>query len=175
MLKQIKVNTNALETMLFVWASIKDREKVSETFLDELAHSPEMKSSYDDEFNAASVRTVLSAISNRERLNGPTKKESRFWNYNMWMLEDPAMTQMMLGPIKRLNVDEAKEQVGADFPYESVEVIFYPGQFEVSQQVGNQLFINFFTVKTDMMDETKVTIEGTPLKDFVLEKIREMK
>lgn len=175
MLKEIKVNTKALESMLFIWASIKDREKISEAFLEDLAGTPEMKGAMQENFNERSVQKVLSAISNRERLNSPTKEESRFWNYNMWMLEDPAMTQMMLGPIKRLNVDEAKEQVGADFPYESVEVIFYPGQFEVSQQVGNQLFINFFTVKTDMMDETKVTIEGTPLKDFVLEKIREMK
>lgn len=175
MLKEIKVNTKALENMLFIWATIKDREKVSDLFLDELANTPEMKSAYDDEFDATSVRTVLSAISNRERLNGPTKKESRFWNYNMWMLEDPGMTQMMLTPIKTLNVDELKGQVADSFPHESVEVIFYPGQFETCQQIGNQLFINFFNVKADLYDETKVTINDVPLKEFVMNQITAMK
>lgn len=174
MLKEIKVNAKALETMLYIWASIKDREKISEKFLDELANTPEMKSAYDNEFNASTVRTVLSAISNRERLNAPTKKASRFWNYNMWMLEDPDMTQMMLQPIKTLNLDEVKEMVPADFPYESIEVIFYPGQFETSQQKGNQIFINFFAVKADLVEEGKVTILDKPLKEFVTEKIREM-
>lgn len=175
MLKEIIVNTKALETMLFVWASVKDREKVADFFLDELANTPEMKSAYDDEFNAASVRKVLSAISNRERLNGPTKKESRFWNYNMWMLEDPGMTDMMLTPIKRLNVNEVKNQVAEDFPYESVEVIFYPGQFEISQQIDNKIFINFFAVKADLYDETKITIEDVDLKEYVINKIKAMK
>lgn len=175
MLKEIKVNTKALETMLFVWASVKDREKVSDLFLDELANTSEMKSAYDDEFNAASVRKVLSAISNRERLNGATKKESRFWNYNMWMLEDPGMTDMMLAPIKTLNVNEVKDQVSKEFPYESVEVIFYPGQLEISQQIDNKIYINFFVVKADLYDETKITIEDVDLKEYVINKIKEMK
>lgn len=175
MLKEIKINTKALETMLYIWAAIKDREKITEQFLIQLATTPEMSSAYDQEFNANSVRQVLSAISNRERLNGPTKKESRFWNYNMWMLEDPEMTQLMLSPVKTLNVDEVKGQVPADFPYESVEVIFYPGQFETMQQSGNQLFINFFNVKADLIDDTKVLIEGKPLKEFVIDGIKAMK
>ena len=175
MLKEIKINSKALETMLYIWAAIKDREKITEKFLIELSESPEMKSAYDSEFGANSVRMVLSAISNRERLNGPTKKESRFWNYNMWMLEDPDMTQLMLAPVKTLNVDEVKASVGEDFPYESVEVIFYPGQFETAQQKDNQLFINFFNVKPDIVDDTKVLIEGKPLKEFVIDQIKAMK
>ncbi len=175
MLKDIKINSKALETMLYIWAAIKDREKITEQFLTQLANTPEMSSAYDKEFNANSVRLVLSAISNRERLNGPTKKESRFWNYNMWMLEDPEMTQLMLTPIKTLNVDEVKTAVGEDFPYESVEVIFYPGQFEIAQQIGNQLFINFFNVKPDLIDDTVVLIDETPLKEFVMNHIKAMK
>ena len=161
MLKEIKVNTKALETMLFVWASVKDREKVSDLFLDELA-------------NIANG-TLEKFISNRERLNGPTKKESRFWNYNMWMLEDPGMTDMMLAPIKTLNVNEVKDQVSKEFPYESVEVIFYPGQLEISQQIDNKIYINFFVVKADLYDETKITIEDVDLKEYVINKIKEMK
>lgn len=163
---KVSINTKALETMLYIWASIKDREKVSDTFLEELANSREMKSNYDDEYNAMSVRKVLSAICNRERLNNPNKKESRFWNYNMWMLEDPDMTQMMLKPIKTLNLDSLND--GSDG---EVEVIFYPGQFESYKRLGNQLFVNFFTVKADLFEEDKVTIEDKPLVDFIKEKI----
>lgn len=175
MLKEIRINTKALETMLFIWASIKDREKVAESFLDELAATSEMSSAYDAEFNSMSVRKVLSAIMNRERLNSPTKKESRFWNYNMWMLEDPEMTKMMLNPIKTLNLDSVKAEAPQDFPHESVEVIFYPGQFEVMSQKDHQLFINFFQVKADLFEEGKVSIQEKPLKDFITEAILAMK
>ncbi len=175
MLKEVKVNAKALESMLFIWASIKDREKVSERFLDELANTPEMKGALAEGFNVMSVRTVLSAISNRERLNGPSKNESRFWNYNMWMLEDPDMTELMLKPVKTLNIDSAKEAVPADFPFESVEVIFFPGHHETVKQVGNQLFINFFHVKADVIDPEKVTIDGIDLKEYVIGQIKNMK
>ncbi len=171
-MKNITVNTSALETMLFIWASIKDREKISDTFLDDLANKEEMKSSYDDEFNAISVRKVLSSISNREKLNSPTKKESRFWNYNMWMLEDPDMTQMMLKPIKTLNVDDLKGDLKTD---SDVEIIFYPGQMETYKIIGNKLFINFFTVKADLFEEGKLTIEDKPMKEFIKEKLQEIK
>ena len=174
MLKEVKVNAKALESMLFIWASIKDREKVSERFLDGLANTPEMKGAFGEDFTPQSVRTVLSAISNRERLNGPSKPESRFWNYNMWMLEDEDMRDQMLTPVKTLNVDSVKTEVPADFPYESVEVVFFPGHFDTVKQIGNQLFINFFEVKANVLENT-VMIEGKPLKDFVVEKIKEMK
>lgn len=175
MLKEIKVNTKALESMLFIWASIKDREKISEAFLEDLAGTPEMKGAMQENFNERSVQKVLSAISNRERLNSPTKEESRFWNYNMWMLEDPDMTQLMLNPVKVLNVNEVKKKAPADFPFESVEVIFFPGHFESVKQIENQLFINFFLVKADMFEENKVTIEDKDLKDYVMEQILTMK
>lgn len=175
MIKEIKVNAKALESMLFIWASIKDREKVAEQFYDELANSEEMKATMGEDFDEISVRKVLSSISNRERLNGPTKKESRFWNYNMWMLEDPDMTQMMLKPIKQLNLDGLKEELGQDFPQENLEVIFYPGHFDTATIIGNKLYINFFAVKADVLEDGKVTIEDKPLQDFIKEKLMEMK
>ncbi len=171
----ITVNAKALETMLFIWASIKDKEKIRDSFLHELANEPEMAGAYDEDFKKESVVKVLSAISNRERLNGPIQKESRFWNYNMWMLEDPDMTQMMLKPIKQLNLDEFGKAGAADFPYEDVEVIFYPGHFPTYKIIKNKLFINFFAVKADILDETKVLIEGKPLKEFIAEKLAEIK
>lgn len=174
MLNAIKVNSKALETMLFIWASLRDKEKISDAFLIELAESPEMGSSYDSEFDVQSVRKVLSAISNRELLNGATKKESRFWNYNMWMLEDPDMTDMMLAPIKKLNLDSLKEKF-SNLPYDKVEVVFYPGQMESYKVIDNKIFINFFIVKADLFEEGKVLIEEKEIIDFVEEKLSEIK
>ncbi len=166
---KITVNENALETMLYIWAAIKDKEKISDIFLSDFAESAEMEGSYDSEFTRQSVIKVLSAISNRERLNNCNKKESRFWNYNMWMLEDPEMTKMMLTPVKQLNIDALAKP-----DQEDIEVIFFPGHMDTYKIVGNKLFINFFSVKTDMFDETVITIEDKPIKDFIGEKLSEI-
>ena len=66
---KISIDTNVLESMLYIWACLSDKEKIGDTFLTELATSPTMTAQYDDDFNAESVRKVLSAICNRERMN----------------------------------------------------------------------------------------------------------
>lgn len=164
----IRVNLKALETMLFIWASMKDKEKLPDEFLLSLADSEEMQAAFDEEYTKDSLRKVLSSILNREKLNAPNKKESRFWNYNMWMLEDPEITQTMLAPIKQLNVDELAKDLAGD-----VEIVFYPGQLETYSIKGNTLFINFFHIKPDWSGEG-VTIEDKSVPDFVKEKLSEM-
>lgn len=166
-MNKITVNVKALESMLFIWASIKDREKVSDLFLTDLAESPEMEGAIEEEFDKRSIVKVLSAISNRERLNAPTKKESRFWNYNMWMLEDPETTNNMLKPVKQLNLDDLADENTK----EGTEVIFFPGHFTTMLKKDNKLFINFFAIKTDMFDPSIVTIEDKPLKEFIKENL----
>ena len=86
MLKKITVNLEEIESMLYFWHSTKDREKVSEVYLHEIAVMPGLAGTYSEEFNQESVRKVLSAITNRERLSSLTKAEGRFWNNNMWMM-----------------------------------------------------------------------------------------
>lgn len=162
----ITVNLKALETMLFIWASMKDKEKLPDEFLLSLANSPEMQAAYDEEYTPESLRKVLSAILNREKLNAPNKKESRFWNYNMWMLEDPDISQAMLAPIRQLNVDQLA--MGKD-----AEIVFYPGQLETYSIKGNKLFINFFHIKPDWSGQG-VTLEDKPVPDFIKEKLSEL-
>src|SRR5690606_4996157 len=88
MIKKISTNFDTVEMMLFIWQSIADKEKVADSFFIELANNKNMKYLYGEEFDEDSVRKVLSAISNREVLNNASKKERKFWNNNMWMLED---------------------------------------------------------------------------------------
>ena len=128
-------------------------------------------------FNSDSVRRVLSAISNREVLNSESKKERRFWNFNMWMLEDLGFTEMMVLPVKRLNlnilVNKLNETHG-DSKFEELKVIFVPGLEEEYSIVEDKLIINFFKIKADLYEEDKVTIGELPLVDYIEEKLKEL-
>ena len=72
---KININTEVVEMMIFFWSSVAEKEKVAEPYIISVAERPEMKLIYDDEFKEEGVRSVLSAISNRELLNGGSKRE----------------------------------------------------------------------------------------------------
>ncbi len=170
-MKKLKINLNALETMLFIWSSLRDREKISDKVLIDLAKSPEMAAVIEEDFDQDSVRKVLSAISNRELMNKPTKKESRFWNYNMWMLEDAEMTDLMLAPVKTLNVDDLVEQF-SDIAAEEVEIIFFPGHMTECRKTDNKLFINFFRLQADIYGEGEVKIADKTIREYIIEQLK---
>lgn len=174
MVKTMKINFDTVEMMLFIWGSIADKEKVADSFFIEVANKKEMKYLYGEEFNEDSVRKVLSAISNRELLNNSSKKERKFWNNNMWMLEDLGNMNNMVRPVKTLNLDDVKEKLGGETKFEELEVIFIPGHEDEYYIDGNKLIINFFRLMVDFVDETKVNISGKPLKEYVEEKLFEM-
>ncbi len=165
---------DVIESMLYFWQATNDKEKVGENYIYSIADREEMASLYNDEFDRESVRLVLSAISNREILNTKNKKERKFWNNNMWMMEDLDYTDMMIKPLKVLNLDDAIEGLsGIETEYETLEVHFIPGVHEEYQIVDNKVFINFFRVKPDLYVEDKVTVGETLLKDYVVEKLEE--
>lgn len=175
MIKKINVNFDAIEMMLFYWQSLAERQKVVESFIIKVSELDEMKYLYGDDFNKESVRKVLSAIANRELLNHPTKKESKFWNNNMWMLEDLENMNNMVKPIKTLNLNyfiETLNDKGTDL--EEIEVIFIPGHQDEYILDKNKLVINFFRLMVDFMDETKVNVAGKPFKEYVEEKLIEL-
>ncbi len=175
MVKEIKNNMNVIESMIYFWTAIADREKVNERFLTELSEFPEMKLLYDDTFEAESVRKALSAISNREMLNGGAQKERQFWNNNMWMLEDLDYMREMVAPLKVLNLDHLPEQINAakDIQAPSIEVVFIPANKEEFLVVGNKLVINFFKVTPDIIGGGEATIEGKSIPEYIKEKIVE--
>lgn len=173
MVQSIIVNLDAVEMMLFYWETIKEKGKVADSFMIEVSEKEDMKYLYNDEFNKESVRRVLSSISNREKLNNPTKTEGRFWNYNMWMIEDLGNMNNMVNPIKRLNLDHLKDKI--DSQYDNLEVVFIPGHLEEYYIDENKLIINFFRISVDFMDETKVTIDGKAIEEYIEEKLKELK
>jgi len=78
MLKNIKVNLEEIEAMLYFWHATGEKEKVAESYLNSITQMPGLSACYDDDFNGESVRKVLSAITNRELLSQKTQKEGRF-------------------------------------------------------------------------------------------------
>ena len=170
----IKINYEIIEMMLFYWDTVMSRDKVIDSYFKEIADREEMQVIYDDEFNSESLRKVLSAINNRERLNNPTKKESRFWNLNMWMLEDAENTQNMLKVVKSLNIDKEVSEI-KDSACETLQINFVPGHDFTYIAEKCKLTINFFKLMApDFMNPEIIKIEGMDLKDFVLEKLQEV-
>lgn len=177
MLKSININLEIMEAMLYFWQATKDKEKVGEAYILSIADKQEMQYIYGEDFSAESVRLVLSAISNRELLNTTNKTERKFWNNNMWMLEDMGIMNSMLLPLKTLNLDDLVSHINSNteqFPFESAEIIFFPGHNEIYRINGNKLFINFFRLSPDMFEENKLTIDGVELKQFIMDKMMEM-
>lgn len=175
MLKTINKNLNVIESMLYFWQSTKDREKVSEQYLVTLAEYDEMKLLYNEEFNGESVRKSLSAITNREMLNGGTQKERQFWNNNMWMLEDMDNMKAMVEPIKKLSLEGMAERIGKkkDINLEEIEVVFIPANKEEYLIVKNKLVINFFKITPDFLGDGPAKIEGKAILEYIEEKIIE--
>lgn len=177
MIKSIKVNLEEIESMLYFWQSTNEKQKVSEEFLREVANMQGLKYSYDEEFNAESVRKVLSAITNREKLSQNTQKESRFWNNNMWMLEDLSYTDSMIQPLKKLNLESLVEKLNTlktKQSYELIEVIFSPLHMVDYIIRDNKLIINFFKVMPSFEEDGVVKIDGKEIKDYIFEKLTEL-
>ncbi|MDD2586053.1 MAG: hypothetical protein PHT79_04425 [Syntrophomonadaceae bacterium] len=177
MIKNIKVNLEEIESMLYFWHATGEKEKVGEVYLNDVAAMPGLSACYDDEFNAESVRKVLSAITNREMLSEKTKKEGRFWNNNMWMTEDLEFTDMMVKPLKLLNLESLVaelQQVKGNDKYEKLEVVFSPLHFDEYIIKDNKVIINFFRVKPDDFEETVATIDGKDIKEYIKEKLVEL-
>ncbi len=172
---KISINTEVVEMMIFFWSSVAEKEKVAEPYIISIAERPEMKLIYDDEFKEEGVRSVLSAISNRELLNGGSKKDKRFWNNNMWMMEDLGVMQAMIDPMKQLNLQSDEGSLSTKSGYDEVNVIFVPGTTDFFKVVDNNLVVNFFKIAVDIFGGTgEVTFDGKTLKEAIEEKIKTM-
>lgn len=176
MLQNIKIDLESIEAMLYFWQATSEKENISEMFFYDVAAMKGLKLCYDDEFNDESVRRVLSAIKNRELLSNATKKELRFWNNNMWMLEDLEYTNLMVSPVKKLNLDNLTPILKEKFPnskYETLEVIFAPLHVDEYLIKDNCLIINFFRVKPSDFDDT-TSIGDKLIADYILEKLTQL-
>lgn len=153
------INLEAVEALLVFWTMVSEKEKVGDAYLHSMADMDVFKATFDDEFNRESFIKVLSAISNKEMLNGMNKKEGRFWNYNLWMLEDMEFTVSMVEPLKKLNLS------GLEAPADT-KLVFVPMNMQVSFKEGNNLYVNFFKIMANEWEET-ITIDGEDIKSYI--------
>lgn len=72
---KIVIKNDILELFLFMWDSVSQREKISESLLFEVADHKDMAYLYGEDFSKDSLRKVMSALSNRELVNHPTKRK----------------------------------------------------------------------------------------------------
>ncbi|MBN2794778.1 MAG: hypothetical protein JXR88_05190 [Clostridia bacterium] len=174
MLKSIMLNLEAIEALHFFWIAASEKDHVDEKFFHDLSEMNAVKLMYDEEFNQESVRRALSAIKNREPFSG-NKKERKFWNLNMWAMEDLELTASMITPIKQLNLEHLMPLLNEynNKNYEMLEVYFSPLQEEVYQIIDNKLLVNFFRIRTSFVDDS-VTIEDLPVETYIEEKLKEI-
>ncbi|SHE77740.1 hypothetical protein [Clostridium fallax] len=176
MVKNIIVDLETIEGMLYFWQAASEKENVSETFFYDMSDMDGFNLIYDKDFTKESVRKVLSAIKNRELLSGADKKEKRFWNYNMWVMEDLEYTKAMADPVKHLNLDSIIEELNKEVPngkFEELKVFFVPLHLEDYYIKGNSLIINFFKVKPNDFEDG-ANIGGVPLEKYVKDKLVEL-
>ena len=162
----LKVNLEAIESMLYYWEATKDKEKVNERFLNDTANLPALTLTYDAEFDAEAFRRVLSAITNREPFRPANRKEGRFFNNNLWMLEDLGLTREMVQPIKTLNLDALAQKLSGETNTTcAITVYFSPLHLEERYTRENALVLNFFRLQPDLMGG--VTFAGEPLEQYI--------
>lgn len=174
MIKNIKVNLEAVEAMLYFWQAVNDHESISEIFIYDIAAMPGLTLAYEDEFNEESVRRALSAIKNREIFSRSSKKEGRFYNNNLWMMEDLSYTNSMVAPLKKLNLEHLSPDLNSKYPgtkHEELEVIFSPLHLEDYLIKDNKLVVNFFRINPG---EAGAFIDDKELKDYTQEKLEEL-
>lgn len=177
MISRIKVNLESVEAMLYFWQAVNDRENLLEAYIYDVAAMPSLKISYDNEFNEESVRRALSAIKNREVFSRNNQKEGRFYNNNLWMMEDLNYTGVMVAPIKKLNLNSLIAGLNVKYPstkFEELEVLFAPLHVDEYFIKDDKLVINFFKVKPDLMDEHLTFIGEAEIKKYISEKLEEL-
>lgn len=175
MIKQIELNLEAIESMLYLWSALSEKEKIAESFFVDVANMYPIKAIMTEDFNEESVRKVLSAIQNRELLSDATKEEKRFWNNNMWMMEDLELPNMMAKPIKVLNVNHLIEKLNKEFPNTEKEVLkVYIAPLHLLDHyiIDGNLIINFFRIM--LPDGENAFIEGKAIDEYIFEKLKEV-
>jgi hypothetical protein len=156
--------------MIYFWEASKAGEKVGEKYIMTIAGHDDMKLVYNDKFNVESVRKVLSAISNREMLSG-NEEERKFWNNNMWMMDDLDYMKLMIDPVKHLNSSELTKDINLE---KDVELIFLPLHGQTKIINGNKIILNFFKVRVDFLDYDKVSYDGKDFIEYIKDAIQEV-
>lgn len=171
MVERVKVNLDAVEALFYFWQATQEKEKVNERFINDVAAMPAYQNIYDEEFTKESLRKILSAVTNREIFASQNRKEGRFWNNNLWMLEDLGYTNMIVQPLKHLNLENLAAKIknlDMSNKYEEIEVVFLPAHLDDYYVADGKLIINFFKIRPE---NESLFVGEQNLLSFIEEKI----
>ena len=168
----LRLNLDAMESINFFWQALKDREKVSEAFIQDVAMLEGYSLIYDQEFTAAGVQRVMSALSNREPFKAENQKEGRLYNNHLWMMDDLGVANAMLQAIKLLNLDGLRALFSDSAASEEIVVYFVPFHTDAVVVKGNSVVMNFFKVQPDLNGGDADAFDGLPLMDAIEKIIR---
>lgn len=160
-MRNIKVNLNGLEIMLFFWNSIISKEKVNELFINDLCSMKEFSFIYKEEFTPDSLRTILSALNNKEPYKA-NKIEMKFYSNNLRIMEYIDDVLPTINAIKKLNMDLLSQKLGEDIN----EIIVVPGTFNTITKSNHCLIVDFFAVR---LSENSLIINDKKIEDALIE------
>lgn len=160
-LHNIKVNLNGLEIMLFFWNSIISKEKVNEPFINDLCSMKEFSFIYQEEFTPDSLRTILSALNNKEPYKA-SKKEMKFYSNNLRVMEYIDEVLPAINAIKKMNMDLLSQKLDENIN----EIIVIPGTSNAITRSGHCLIMDFFAVR---LSEGNLIMNGKKIEDALLE------
>lgn len=82
----------------------------------------------------------------------------------MWMTEDLGVVNMMVEPIKKLNLDGLNA---------NKTLIFVPGHLEEKYIDGDTIVVNFFKINVDIFGGTgAVTVNGKDFRDYIVDLVQ---
>lgn len=170
MLKRIHVDLTAVESLLFFWQLILEKQKVSEFYILRTTELSPFKATYTENFTPISLRRVLSAISNREVFIGENKEQGRFWSNNLWMLEDISYITSLVMPLKQLNLSDLIPRI-KNVPYDELTIYFVPLHLKPYYWDKNKFYVNFFSIIP--LEDEKPKINIAELKEQLLKEINQ--
>lgn len=157
----VKVNLNGLEIMLFFWNSVISKEKVNELFINDLCSMKEFSFIYREEFTPDSLRTILSALNNKEPYKA-SKTEMKFYSNNLRIMEYIDDVLPTINAIKKLNMDMLSQRLGENIN----EIIVVPGTSSTITESDHCLIIDFFAVR---LSEGNLIINDKKIEDALIE------
>lgn len=140
-MSNIKTNLNGLEIMVFFWNSLISKEKVSETFINDLCSMKEFSYIYNEDFSNESLRRVLSALNNKEPFTG-NKVERKYYSNNLMVLEYVDQVQPKIDTIKKLNLEKLTSKIT-----QNIEIIIIPGTSEGIEKYDDKVIVDFFKLR----------------------------
>jgi len=137
------------------------KEKVNELFISDLCLMREFGFIYQEEFTPDSLRTILSALNNKEPYKAG-KKEMKFFSNNLRVMEYIDEVLPTINAIKKMNMDILSQKLDENIN----EIVIVPGTSNTITKSDNCLILDFFAIR---LSEGDLVINNKKIEDVLLD------